>query len=84
MRQHVSSTYLAGRQLASQRQPKPARLGVLLFSSSDPQSRTIQDRLREPDSVFGKILLTTRPEGDLTVLVGCRACRHEHRICCWH
>ena len=33
--------------LAALGQPKTARLGVLLFSSSDPQLPTIQDRLRE-------------------------------------
>ncbi len=49
--------------LAARGQPKAARLGVLLFSSSDPQLPIIQDRLRELGYVFGKNLLTTQRDG---------------------
>ena len=45
-------------------QPKVARLGVLLFSSSDPQLPTIQDRLRELGYVLGKNLLATQRDGE--------------------
>ena len=50
--------------LAARGQPKAARLGVLLFSSSDPQLPTIQDRLRELGYVPGKNLLTTQRDGE--------------------
>jgi putative ABC transport system substrate-binding protein len=50
--------------LASRGQPKAARLGVLLFSSSDPQLPTIQDRLRELGYVPGKNLLTSQRDGE--------------------
>ena len=45
-------------------QPKAARLGVLLFSSSDPQLPTIHDRLRELGYVLGKNLLATQQDGE--------------------
>ena len=50
--------------LVARGQPKAARLGVLLFSSSDPQLPTIQDRLRELGYVPGKNLLTTQRDGE--------------------
>jgi putative tryptophan/tyrosine transport system substrate-binding protein len=50
--------------LAARGQPKAARLGVLLFSSSDPQLSTIQDRLRELGYVPGKNLLATQRDGE--------------------
>ena len=49
--------------LAARGQPKAARLGVLLFSSSDPQLPAIQDRLQELGHVLGKDLLTTQRDG---------------------
>jgi ABC-type uncharacterized transport system substrate-binding protein len=48
---------------AARGQIKAARLGLLLFSSSDPQLPTIQDRLRELGYVPGKNLLTTERDG---------------------
>jgi putative ABC transport system substrate-binding protein len=50
--------------LAARAQPKAARLGVLLFSSSDPQLPTIQDRLRELGYVLGKNLIATQRDGE--------------------
>jgi putative ABC transport system substrate-binding protein len=50
--------------LAAPGQPKTARLGVLLFSSSDPQLPTIQDRLRELGYVPGKNLLAIQRDGE--------------------
>jgi putative tryptophan/tyrosine transport system substrate-binding protein len=50
--------------IAARGQPKAARLGVLLFSSSDPQLPTIQDRLRELGYVLGKNLLATQRDGE--------------------
>jgi putative ABC transport system substrate-binding protein len=50
--------------LTARGQPKAARLGVLLFSSSDPQLPTIQDRLRELGYVPGKNLLATQRDGE--------------------
>jgi ABC-type uncharacterized transport system substrate-binding protein len=50
--------------LAARAQPKAARLGVLLFSSSDPQFPVIQDRLRELGYVPGKNLLATERDGN--------------------
>jgi putative ABC transport system substrate-binding protein len=49
--------------LTARGQPKAARLGVLLFSSSDPQLPTIRDRLRELGYVLGKNLLATQRDG---------------------
>ena len=49
--------------LAARGQPKVARLGVLLFSSSDPQLPPIQDRLQELGYVLGKNLLVTERDG---------------------
>ncbi len=46
--------------LVARSQPQAARLGVLLFSSSDPQLPAIQDRLRELGYVLGKNLLGTQ------------------------
>jgi len=43
---------------------KVPRLGVLLFSSSDPQLTPIQDRLRELGYVQGKSLLATYRDGE--------------------
>jgi putative ABC transport system substrate-binding protein len=50
--------------LAAHGQPKVARLGVLLFSSSDPQLPPVQDRLRELGYVLGKNLLLTQEAGE--------------------
>ena len=50
--------------LAARGQPKAARLGVLLFSSSDPQLPIIQDHLQELGYVPGKNLLATQRDGD--------------------
>jgi putative ABC transport system substrate-binding protein len=50
--------------LTARGQPKAARLGVLLFSSSDPQLPSIQDRLRELGYVPGKNLLATQRDGE--------------------
>ena len=50
--------------LVARGQPKAARLGVLLFSSSDPQLPPIQDRLRELGYVLGKNLLATQRDGE--------------------
>jgi len=52
--------------LAARAQPKAARLGVLLFSSSDPQLPTIQNRLGELGYVLGKNLLATQRDGEGT------------------
>ena len=68
MRRRDFITFLGGTAaswpLAARGQPKAARLGVLLFSSSDPQLPTIQDRLRELGYVPGKNLLTTQRDGE--------------------
>ncbi len=50
--------------LAAGGQPKAARLGVLLFSSSDPQLPPIQHRLGELGYIHGKNLLTTQRAGE--------------------
>jgi ABC-type uncharacterized transport system substrate-binding protein len=50
--------------LAARGQPKAARLGLLLFSSSDPQLPPIQDRLRELGYVPGKNLLEIQRAGE--------------------
>ncbi len=50
--------------LAAHGQPKIARLGVLLFSSSDPQLPPIQDRLRELGYFPGKNLLVMQRDGN--------------------
>jgi ABC-type uncharacterized transport system substrate-binding protein len=59
----VSSTAVAW-PLVARGQPKAARLGVLLFSSSDPQMPTIYERLRELGYVLGKNLLATQRNGE--------------------
>ena len=50
--------------LAARVQPKAARLGMLLFCSSDPQLPTIQDRLQELGYVLRKNLLATQRDGE--------------------
>jgi putative tryptophan/tyrosine transport system substrate-binding protein len=52
--------------LAARGQAKAARVGVLLFSGSDPQLPIIQDRLRELGYVPGKNLLVTQRDGEGT------------------
>ena len=68
MRRRDFITFLGGTAaswpLAARGQPKAARLGVLLFSSSDPQLPIIQDHLQELGYVPGKNLLATQRDGD--------------------
>ena len=68
MRRRDFITFLGGAAaswpLAARGQPKAARLGVLLFSSSDPQLPTIQDRLQELGYVLRKNLLATQRDGE--------------------